>query len=308
MISFVIPTYNYSHFLEKCLLSVLEQEFNDYEIIIVDDGSTDKTSAVLSGIRNRYHSRKIYYLYQENSGPSVARNNGAAKATGEYVWCLDADDELIDGAISTMAAAVQSYPEAWFLFSGYRSINDQGKQKDHEPTQLGNDRTENFRRYILKRIKGLATGSVLIRKEAFDKIGFPAGIHNNEDMVFYAQLFARYPAVSIPGIILKTRRHKGSLRSNMLRIEETGLKTVDWLFDKSLLTPEQMDLRKVYLARRYLSIFRSYYRSGNFKKARWYYKRAIQESPRFVFSWSYLRKYIRCVGKKDSSGRIHVSS
>jgi hypothetical protein len=83
-----------------------------------------------------------------------------------------------------------------------------------------------------------------------------------------------------------------------MRIEETGLKTVERLFDKSLLTPEQMSFRQMYLARRNLSIFRSYYRTGNQRKARDYYHRAIRECPRVIFEWSYLRKYIRCIGRE----------
>ncbi len=86
----------------------------------------------------------------------------------------------------------------------------------------------------------------------------PDGIHNNEDMVLYAHLFARYLAVSVPGIVLETYRHSGSLRNNLMRIKETGLKTVERLFDKTLITPEQMSFRQVYLARLNLSIFRSY--------------------------------------------------
>jgi pentatricopeptide repeat protein len=297
-VSFVIPTYNYANFLERCLLSVLQQDYHNYEVIIVDDGSTDGTSDVVSRIQWKYHSKAISYLYQDNAGPSVARNNGAAKAKGKYIWCLDADDTLIDGAIGRMVKATETHPKAWLLFSGYRSVNEDGKQANHEPTPLGEDQTENFRRYILKKIKGLTPGSALVREKAFETIGFPAGVHNNEDVVFYSHLFACYPAVSIPGIVLVTHRHKGSLRYNMLRIEETGLTSVDRLFDKDLLTPKQMSFRKLYLTRRYLSIFRSYYRNGDFEKARRYYKKAIQESPRFILNWSYLRKYLRSIGKK----------
>ena len=93
-------------------------------------------------------------------------------------------------------------------------------------------------------------------------------------------------------------QYRDSLRKNITRIEETGIKAVDRLFDINLLTPEQMSLRSMYLTRHYLSIFRSYYRNGNHKEGVRYYHKAIKESPRSLLEWSYMRKYLRCIGKK----------
>ena len=118
-LSFVIPTYNYARFLERCLNSVIQQEADDYEIIIVDDGSTDETADIVSNIRHKNHSREILYLYQQNAGPSVARNKGAAHATAEYLWFLDADDRLVEGSMRRMFSAIDKNPDACLLFSGY---------------------------------------------------------------------------------------------------------------------------------------------------------------------------------------------
>lgn len=300
-IAFVIPTYNYARFLERCLLSVIQQDADDYEVVIVDDGSTDETSEVVSKVRNQNPNKEILYLYQENAGPSAARNKGAADTRCEYIWFLDADDRLVGGSIRRMFSAIDKNPDACLLFSGYRSVNEQGKKVNHEPTPIGENRTENFRCYILKQIDGLATGSTVVKKSVFESIRFPEGVHNNEDMVFFSHLFARYPVVSFPGILLETYRHKDSLRSNMTRIEETGIKAVDRLFDIDLLTPEQMSLRSMYLTRRYLSIFRSYYRNGNHEEGIRYYHKAIRESPRSLLEWAYMRKYLRCIWKKMMS-------
>ena len=297
-IAFVIPTYNYARFLEQCLLSVIQQEADDYEVVIVDDGSTDETSEVVSNIRNKNPDKEIRYLYQENAGPSAARNKGAANTRCQYIWFLDADDRLVEGSVRRMLIAIDKNPDACLLFSGYRSVNEQGKEVNHQPTPIGKNRTENLRRYILKQIEGLATGSSVVKKSVFESIRFPEGVHINEDMVFFAHLFARYPAVSFPGILLETHRHKNSLRNNIRRIEETGIKTVDRLFDINLLTPDQMNLRRMYLTRRYLSIFRSYYRNGNTKEGIRYYHKAIKESPSLSLQWPYMRKYLRCIGKK----------
>jgi glycosyltransferase involved in cell wall biosynthesis len=292
--SFVITTYNYAHFLKRCVSSVLEQNFRDCEVIIVDDGSTDDTATEVNHLRQEYSQRQLHYIYQENAGPSAARNKGAVLAGAEYVWCLDADDHLIEGAIERMDRAAAQHPKAWFLFSGYRSVNAQGQVIENYPTVLGQNRTQNFRRYLLNKIRGLTTGSAIIRREAFEFNGYPEGIHNNEDTVFYAHLIARYPTVSVPGLVLETYRHPGSLRRNIQRIQETGLKTVDRLFDPRHLDPEQMDFRAVYLARRSLSLFRSYQREGHLVKARHFYEEAIRQSPRLIVKWPYLWKYLKC--------------
>ena len=296
--TFIIPVYNYAQYLPQCIDSILRQDGSDYEIIIIDDGSIDNTSEVVSKIKEQHPKRKIIYFYQENAGPSAARNKGIENSAGDYIWCIDPDDRLLKDSIKQMIKAIELHPDCRFIFSGYRSVNESGKTVIHEPSILTDDRTENFRRYIQKKITGLATGSAIIEREVYKTVSFPVGIHNNEDMVFYAHLFALYPAISIPGIVLETYRHKKSLRNNMKRIEETGLKTVDRLFDQTFLTAEQMRFRKIYQARRNLSIFRSYYREGNFLKARRYYQTAISEYPVFLMQLSYLSKYIKCIVKK----------
>jgi len=93
-VSVIIPTYNYAHFLDECLSSVLKQSYKNLEIIVVDDGSIDDTKKVISKYGN-----KINYIYQENSGPSAARNTGINCATGELIQFLDSDDQLHNNSI-----------------------------------------------------------------------------------------------------------------------------------------------------------------------------------------------------------------
>lgn len=299
--TFVIPVYNYAHFIGRCIESIIQQDESNYEIIIIDDGSTDDTADVVRKIQRKYN-QTIKYHYQDNAGPSVARNKGIEKSVGEYIWCLDPDDRLINGSIRYMIDGIEKNPDKWFIFSGYRSIRESGKTADQKPSPLSKNPTKNFRSYIKKRIKGLATGSAIINRKVFKVLDFPEGIHNNEDMVLYAHIFAMYPAVSLPGIILETYRHGESLRNNLQRIEETGLKTVDRLFDPSILTVDQMRFRKIYMARRNLSIFRSYYRKGSYSEMSRYYWAAIKGYPLCIFQLSYLRKYLKCFFIRNNSG------
>ncbi len=106
LFSFVIPAYNVEAYLERCLNSILHQDFDDLEIIVIDDGSTDGTSIIL----HRYAAldSRIRVLRQKNSGQGAARSVGIKAATGRYVWFVDGDDWLLEGAIARIARLVRS--------------------------------------------------------------------------------------------------------------------------------------------------------------------------------------------------------
>ena len=116
MISIIIPLFNKERIVEKTLKSVLSQDYNDYELIVVNDGSTDKSVEVVESL----HDPRITLIEQENGGPSKARNTGVKNAKGEWIVFLDADDELVDGALTKMMMEVDRYPDADIIdFGGY---------------------------------------------------------------------------------------------------------------------------------------------------------------------------------------------
>ena len=88
--SFVVPVYNTSKYLKKCLDSLVKQTFKDFEVIIVNDGSTDKSKDIILKYESKYDSIKV--INQENQGLSMARNNGVKKASGKYIIFIDSDD------------------------------------------------------------------------------------------------------------------------------------------------------------------------------------------------------------------------
>ena len=292
-LSIVIPTYNYAQFLTRCLDSVMRQDTPGHEVLIVDDGSTDDTAAVVARLHDRYAPQPIVYVHQQNAGPSAARNKGVMHASGDYVWFLDADDALVQGAFQRFQEALAQNPDGVLFFSGYDSINLKNERIAHPASIVDNDRTANFRRCVMGRIGGLTIGSAAVKTSVCREIQFPVGVHNNEDVVLFSHLLACYPAVAVPGIVVVKYRHAGSLRRNLDRIEETGLDLVDHLFDPQRLNLEQMKLRKRFLAKRCLSISRTCYLHGEYRKTRAYYHRAIREYPWSIFKGSNLRKYIR---------------
>ena len=107
VLSVVIPVYNVAQYLEQCVDSVLASQETDYEILLVDDGSTD---GVCPGICDRYalaNPDRIRVIHQENQGLGGARNTGLAQALGEYVFFVDSDDYLAPEALSVVIRQIR---------------------------------------------------------------------------------------------------------------------------------------------------------------------------------------------------------
>lgn len=115
MLSIIIPLYNKETTIKKTLESIFNQDYNDYEIIIVDDGSTDKGLTVI----NELHSDKISVYTQPNSGPSVARNLGVRKAKGDWIVFMDADDWFEPGAFKHFMSLVETEKNCFFYCCNY---------------------------------------------------------------------------------------------------------------------------------------------------------------------------------------------
>lgn len=121
--SVIIPTYNRAHLLEKTVKTVAEQKYKDFELIIVDDGSTDHTETVVSGLIAEL-SISIRYIRQPNSERAAARNNGLKQASGDYVLFFDSDDTLYPNHLSTARAYILDNNRPEFMHLRYDIKND----------------------------------------------------------------------------------------------------------------------------------------------------------------------------------------
>ncbi|WP_439151669.1 glycosyltransferase family 2 protein [Winogradskyella sp.] len=127
--SVVIPLYNKAEYISACINSVLQQSFNDYDVIVVNDGSTDDSVGIVEAIS----SNKISIFNQENSGVSIARNNGVKFAKGEFIAFLDADDIWKNNHLEILNQSIQAFPDAGLYCSNYE-INYNGNYT--KPAQL----------------------------------------------------------------------------------------------------------------------------------------------------------------------------
>ena len=117
-VSIIIPCHNYAHFLPEAVASVVAQTYTDWEIIIVDDGSTDETLQTAQRLMAHYRDRRIRLFQQPDCGPATARNTGVRHAAGQYLLHLDADDMLAPTMLARTTAILQDHPGVGVVYSG----------------------------------------------------------------------------------------------------------------------------------------------------------------------------------------------
>ena len=120
--SIIIPTYNRAHIIHRPIDSIIAQTFTDWELIIVDDGSTDHTQAIVDS----YNDSRIKYIWQENQERSSARNHGIKLAKGEWICFQDSDDEYLPEHLQVLNEGIQTHPE-YKVFRTGLFIFDDGK-------------------------------------------------------------------------------------------------------------------------------------------------------------------------------------
>lgn len=179
-ISIVIPLFNKEKYITKCIQSVLNQSIADFELLIIDDGSTDNSIEKI----NQFKDVRIRIIHQPNSGVSAARNKGIHNAKAHWVALLDADDLWHKDHLKTLLSLTQTYPHHEF-FSTRLTLNPKsiGKRvsEDQEIT--------NYPEYVLKHNWGAHSSSVMASKNLWQKVGgFPEGENLGEDIVTWLKL------------------------------------------------------------------------------------------------------------------------
>jgi glycosyltransferase involved in cell wall biosynthesis len=296
--SFIIPFYNCTRYLQRAIDSVLAQEGNDWELLLVDDGSADAPQSLLAPLAG---DARIRLLTQENAGPGAARNLGAAHARGDYLWFLDCDDELTERALERVRDHLDRHPDIEMLVGGHRVREADGRQRLRLPDALGSDREENFRNFIRKKIGGFSPGAILVKRQVFHRLRYPTDIRNNEDIVLWAQILARHQCASLAYPLVTMHRRGDSLRHQAIA-EKTTDRIVEHLFDPAILPANLMALRNEFRASRKLSRFRALCLAGCNSEARRLFLETAREYPQALLKWSYLKKYLRLWLKSDGNG------
>lgn len=178
--SVLIPTFNREDCLAATIDSVLAQTFPDYELIVIDDGSTDSTRELLDS----YGSR-IKVIRQKQSGPEVARNAAAAQAEGEYLALLDSDDLFLPCALATYDRVIREFDSPAVVIGSMRYFSSEKPLSANN----GTDRIEvlKYRDFFSKEVRiGMSSSRIVVRRSVFEQAG---GLRNSNPETFHADDF-----------------------------------------------------------------------------------------------------------------------
>ena len=181
LVSIVTPSYDQAPFLEETIRSVLEQDYEPIEYVVVDDGSTDGSAEIV----RRYEDRLAWWTRQENAGQVAALNCGFARTTGAYMGYLNSDDTLLPGAVSRMAEELERDPGLWLVYGDALYTDERSRRTGYLPS-----REFDVVQMVRRADNHVVQPSTLWRREAWDRFG-PL----NEDgwYFFDFEFFLRFP-------------------------------------------------------------------------------------------------------------------
>lgn len=192
--SIIVPLYNKAPYVRKALESIVNQTFQDYEVIIVNDGSTDNsldvTEKFFEHIDDRWIDDRLTIINQPNAGVAAARNNGVAASKGEFVCFLDADDWWEATYLEEMDKLIREYPEAGLYATNYVYYKP-GNTRIWLDFKTGY--LDYAHAYLVQPAMPVWTGAACMPRKVFDKLGgFPEGIKLGEDFLLWAKTALKY--------------------------------------------------------------------------------------------------------------------
>lgn len=305
-VSVVIPTYNNGHLIREALDSVISQTFRDHEIVVIDDGSTDDTRAVLSDYDGR-----IRYHYQENQGLAVARNVGLQLARGRYVTYLDADDVWFPRNLEIKAEVLGRFPDLGGVFSEFCIFDAQGVRHPRGTKELfpffqrtGRDfkdifpHTDSLERsdgHALTVYRGqvfdqlflgnfiLPSSMVFNRAFALEVGEFRPHLRTQQDYEYWLRYSRRHPLAFVDEVLVKYRRHSQQLtdHSRIERILAAVAEIID-RYEEEFLREGKQRLFNRRKAEILVNQAKVNVRQGKAAQARSLMREAMRRSPGFL--------------------------
>jgi len=211
-VSVVLPTYNQAEYLPQALDSVLNQTWRDYELIVVNDGSTDDTPRILDEYQQRYG---FAVIHQENQKLPRALNTGFRLARGQYLTWTSSDNVMLPHMLEVLVDALDCHPQVGLVYADWEIIDEHG-------TVIGAAQTLDFDRYLLMRTNYIRA-CFLYRRACQDAVGLydPEYIHA-EDWEYWLRLSRRFRMMRVPQVLYQYRMHSSSLTEAEVMTQTDG--------------------------------------------------------------------------------------
>lgn len=208
LVTIVTPSYNQGQFLERTILSVLQQDYPNIEYIVMDGGSKDNSAEIIRKYADKLH----YWTSEKDKGQSDAINKGWKMANGVYCSYLNSDDELSPGAVSAIVKGFEEHPEVGVVYGDYTFIDE-----DNKVIAEGKGHQVDFKQLLVHgQMPAIAQPSSFYRTDLVRKINYiDDGLHLSMDFDLLVRLAREAPMIYIPRLISLFRLH-GSAKSTTL--------------------------------------------------------------------------------------------
>ncbi|QPJ66255.1 MAG: glycosyltransferase family 2 protein [Candidatus Nitrohelix vancouverensis] len=234
-VSIIVPTYNRKNFLKDCLSSIINQTFRNYEVFVVDDGSSDGTETLTSDF-----PQVRFIFLQENGGVSRARNIGVQAARGAYICFLDSDDLWLENKLEVQMEWMRKHPEAMAVHTDEiwirrgRRVNPMSKHAKH-----GGDIFERCLPFCI-----VSPSSILLKKELFDRVGgFDESLPACEDYDLWLRIAAQFRIELIDEkLMIKRGGHADQLSHKHWGMDRFRVRSLLNLLESGNLNPSQRSL------------------------------------------------------------------
>lgn len=267
--SVVIPLYNKAPHIERALRSVLAQTCQDFEIVVVNDGSTDRSREVVESISDS----RIRLINQPNQGVSAARNRGVEAAHYEFVAFLDADDEWLPAFLSNIQMLINNFPDCGAYATAIQTVRPNGDMYYPDLSKLPPEPWIGILPNFFELFQGglvFHPSSIVIPKPVFADVGgFPVGVKLSEDVVCFINIAIRYPIVFTPKRLVIYHQDAFN-RSNINKIysEEPFIRIVRSAINDGIISPELENDALEFVAQKQIFTAKSNVMAGNSRYAK----------------------------------------
>ncbi len=222
LVSVILTFYNQCHLVQRALGSVVGQTYQNLDVIVVDDGSTDD----VPGEVRRFDDSRIRFFRQENGGVAMARNLGIREARGEYIAFLDGDDAYLPRKIEVLVKRLkdEGFPQC-VIVSGYYVVSSRGRivGKQSPAPRMTDPETSSFSNF-----PDMRPSMILCHAGIFkDFGGFPAQMRINEDGAFNQRLYRNYPIICIPDVLVLWQGDDEGKSRKVLRTFDSALRVME---------------------------------------------------------------------------------
>ncbi len=285
-LSVIIPLYNKEREIGDTLRSVLAQTLQPTEIVVVNDGSTDGSAAIVREIAA--HAPLVRLVEQPNAGECAARNRAIAESTGDYIALLDADDQWRPHFLEEIAAMIREFSDCGLYCTAFDIVSHEGEFP--APCPAGRGIVENFFRDSAHRFIAIPSASCIPRRVFDDVGGFPDGMKMGGDLYMWIKIARRYRVCFSPERLCRYSR-VASNRSAAVYTPERTAYSFETLYD-----PTAPDEEREFIARAALG-----------KALVLSAKGGTEEAARAIRTFGYTRTYRRTLRKVQVLNRLPVS-